>query len=154
MATIARITTRSRAAAMMTAAVGLSPKMVVRSSVLERGSAEPLSSRVSVFTELLTSVEPVRVSVLFSILASAQAQLSVSSYFVDRRRAEGRGWSPAFLYEERTLTYRDVQDLANRTGNALLELGVEMEDRVLLLCLDAPEFLGGFWGAMKIGAVP
>src|SRR5688572_1761254 len=43
---MARITTRSRAAAMMTAAVGLRPKMVVRSVVvvLERGSAEALSS--------------------------------------------------------------------------------------------------------------
>src|SRR5689334_8919835 len=29
-----------------------------------------------------------------------------------------------------------------------------MEDRVLVLCLDAPEFLGAFWGAIKIGAVP
>src|SRR5687767_9367153 len=46
MATMARITTRSRAAAMMTAAVGLRPKMVVRSVVvvLERGNAEALSS--------------------------------------------------------------------------------------------------------------
>ena len=85
---------------------------------------------------------------------SLPAQFNVASYFVDRNIDEGRGGSPAFLYEDRTLTYTDVQDLANRTGNALLELGVEMEDRVLLLCLDAPEFLGGFWGAMKIGAVP
>jgi benzoate-CoA ligase len=52
------------------------------------------------------------------------------------------------------LTYGDVQELANRTGNLLRELGVGMEDRVLLLCLDAPEFLGAFWGAIKIGAVP
>jgi len=31
---------------------------------------------------------------------------------------------------------------------------VELEDRVLVLCLDAPEFLGAFWGAIKMGAVP
>src|SRR5438093_6140099 len=41
MATMARITTTSSAAAMMTAAVGLSPKIVVRSEVTVRGSAEP-----------------------------------------------------------------------------------------------------------------
>jgi benzoate-CoA ligase len=82
------------------------------------------------------------------------AQFNVATYFVDRNVEEGRGASPAFLYEDRTLTYADVQELANRTGNALRELGVEMEDRVLLLCLDAPEFLGAFWGAIKIGAVP
>src|SRR3982751_945017 len=48
---MASTTTRSRAAAMSTAAVGLSPKMVVRSLTDERGSAEaPSSRRVSLFT--------------------------------------------------------------------------------------------------------
>ena len=82
------------------------------------------------------------------------AQFNVATWFVDRNVTQGRGASPAFHYENRTLTYTDVQDLANRTGNALLELGVQMEDRVLVLCLDTPEFLGGFWGAIKIGAIP
>src|SRR5881397_405970 len=81
------------------------------------------------------------------------AQFNVAAWFVDRNVTEGRGASPAFLYEHRTLTYADVQELVNRTGNALLELGVEMETRVLMLCLDAPEFIGTFWGAIKIVAV-
>jgi benzoate-CoA ligase len=82
------------------------------------------------------------------------AQFNVATYFVDRNIEEGRGADVAFFCEDRTLTYADVQDLASRTGNALRELGVGMEDRVLVLCLDAPEFLGAFWGAIKIGAVP
>ncbi len=82
------------------------------------------------------------------------AQFNVATYFVDRHVAEGRGAAPAFHCEDRVLTYGEVQDLANRTGNALRELGTGMEDRVLMLCLDAPEFLGTFWGAIKIGAVP
>ena len=82
------------------------------------------------------------------------AQFNAATYFVDRNVDEGRAAATAVLYEERTLTYGDVQDLVNRTGNALRELGVGLEDRVLLLCLDAPEFLGAFWGAIKIGAVP
>jgi benzoate-CoA ligase len=81
-------------------------------------------------------------------------QFNVATWFVDRNVEEGRGASPAFHCEGRTLTYADVQDLVNRTGNALLELGIGMEDRVLVLCLDTPEFLGAFWGAIKIGAVP
>ena len=28
------------------------------------------------------------------------------------------------------------------------------DDRVLMACLDGPEFVGTFWGAIKIGAVP
>ncbi|PYO01462.1 MAG: benzoate-CoA ligase family protein [Candidatus Rokuibacteriota bacterium] len=82
------------------------------------------------------------------------AQFNVATWFVDRHVSEGRSASPAFHYEDRVLTYGDVFDLANRTGNALRALGVGMEDRVLLLCLDSPEFLGAFWGAIKIGAVP
>ena len=82
------------------------------------------------------------------------AQFNIAAHLVDRHVAEGRGAAPAVLYEDRTLTYADLQELANRTGNALLELGVGMEDRVLMICLDAPEFLGTFWGAIKMGAVP
>jgi benzoate-CoA ligase len=81
-------------------------------------------------------------------------QFNVATWFVDRNVDEGRAASPAFHCDGRTLSYGDVQDLANRTGNALLELGIGMEDRVLVLCLDTPEFLGAFWGAIKIGAVP
>ncbi|PYM18605.1 MAG: benzoate-CoA ligase family protein [Candidatus Rokuibacteriota bacterium] len=82
------------------------------------------------------------------------AQFNVASYFVDRNVDEGRGAATAVICGGRVLTYADVQELANRSGNALLELGVQMEDRVVLLCLDTPEFLAAFWGAIKIGAVP
>ncbi len=82
------------------------------------------------------------------------SKFNVATWFVDRHVAEGRGGQPAFHYEDRVLTYSDVLELANRAGNALRALGVEMEQRVLMVCLDAPEFLGAFWGAIKIGAVP
>jgi len=81
-------------------------------------------------------------------------QFNVATWFVDRNIAEGRRDAPAFHCENRMLTFGDVHDLANRAGNALLELGVQMEDRVLVLCLDGPEFLGAFWGAIKVGAIP
>ena len=82
------------------------------------------------------------------------AEFNVASWFVDRPVADGRGAAPAFHCEDRVLSYADVQELADRTGHALRELGVEMEQRVLMICLDAPEFLGTFWGAIKIGAIP
>jgi benzoate-CoA ligase len=81
-------------------------------------------------------------------------EFNVATYFVDRHVSEGRGSRPAFLYEDRVLTYADVQDLTNRTGSVLRALGVGLEDRVWMCCLDAPEFLGTFWGAIKVGAVP
>ena len=81
-------------------------------------------------------------------------RFNAAAHFVDRNVAEGRGASPAFLCEGQTLSYADLQALANRTGNALRSLGVETADRVVMICLDGPEFLGTFWGAIKIGAVP
>jgi benzoate-CoA ligase family protein len=81
-------------------------------------------------------------------------QFNIAAHFVDGNVAEGRAGAPAFHCDDRVLTYGDVQDLTNRTGNVLRDLGVEMEGRVLVLCLDTPEFLGTFWGAIKIGAVP
>jgi benzoate-CoA ligase family protein len=84
------------------------------------------------------------------------AEFNAAAHFVDRNVTEGRASAPAIVLadSDRVLSYGEVQELANRTGNALLELGVEPESRVLVACLDAPEFLGAFWGAIKIGAIP
>jgi benzoate-CoA ligase len=79
---------------------------------------------------------------------------NAATYFVDRNLDEGRGDNTAIVYSGSKLTYREVADNVNRTGNALLDLGVEMENRVMLLMLDCPELVFSFFGAIKIGAVP
>lgn len=79
---------------------------------------------------------------------------NAAAEFIDRHIQEGRADRIALRYEGCTLTYRQVADIVNRVGNALRHLGVEMENRVLLLLYDSPEFAASFFGAMKIGAVP
>jgi benzoate-CoA ligase family protein len=74
--------------------------------------------------------------------------------FVDRHLEEGRADRVALHHEGRRFTYGQVAAMVNRVGNALRHLGVEMENRVLLLLYDSPEFTASFFGAMKIGAVP
>jgi benzoate-CoA ligase family protein len=81
-------------------------------------------------------------------------EFNIAAHFVDGAVAAGRGRRTAFICDGRTLTYANLQELVNRAGNALLDAGVTREDRVLVLALDTPEFLGAFWGAIKIGAVP
>src|SRR5690242_21114545 len=81
-------------------------------------------------------------------------RFNAASFFVDRHVVEGRGGKVAFFHEEGELTYAGLQEMVNRAGNALRDLGVELEHRVLLLLLDSPAFLAAFWGAIKIGAVP
>jgi len=82
------------------------------------------------------------------------ARFNAASFFIDRHVDEGRGDKVAFFHDGGTLTYAQLQDLVNRAGNALLDLGVRPEQRVLCLLLDSPEFLATFWGAIKIGAIP
>jgi benzoate-CoA ligase len=59
----------------------------------------------------------------------------------------------AFYHRDRAVTYAEFAERTNRTGNALRNLGVEAEQRVLLLLHDSPEFACAFFGAIKIGAV-
>ncbi len=60
----------------------------------------------------------------------------------------------AIRCEGQSYTYRQMAEMTGRMGNALRGLGVRMENRVLLLMLDGPEFVASFLGAIRIGAVP
>ena len=79
---------------------------------------------------------------------------NAAEYFVDRNMAEGRGDKAAILYEDQVISYRRLAENVNRTANALCELGVGMENRVMLLLRDTPEMIFSFYGAIKAGAVP
>jgi benzoate-CoA ligase family protein len=80
---------------------------------------------------------------------------NVATYFVDRNVAEGRGDNIAIECGDLRITYREVLDNVNRFGNALRRgLDVRIEERVLLLLLDCPEYVYCFFGAIKIGAIP
>jgi acyl-coenzyme A synthetase/AMP-(fatty) acid ligase len=79
---------------------------------------------------------------------------NAATTFVDENITQGRGGRIAIYYQDEAITYQEVYEKVNRTGNALKELGVEIEHRVLLALPDSPEFAYSFFGAIKIGAVP
>src|SRR5436853_3232619 len=81
-------------------------------------------------------------------------QFNAASAFLDRNLAEGRGAKTAIYYEGTAYTYAQIAELANRVGNGLLDLGIDLEQRVALLLLDSPQFAAAFFGGIKIGAVP
>lgn len=74
-------------------------------------------------------------------------------HFVDRHVREGRGDKVAIISGEQRVTYSEIAELVNRVGNGLLNLGIQEEQRVLLVLPDSPEFAAAYFGAMKIGAV-
>jgi benzoate-CoA ligase family protein len=78
---------------------------------------------------------------------------NVATAYVDANIEAGRGGQTAFFYREQQVTYQEVFEHVNRTGNAFRNLGVDFEQRVALLLLDCPEFVYSFFGAIKIGAV-
>src|SRR6266853_4415227 len=57
-------------------------------------------------------------------------QFNVATAFLDRNVAEGRGSKTAIYFEGNSYTYAQVAELANRAGNGLLDLGVDLEQRV------------------------
>ncbi|MDA1098222.1 MAG: benzoate-CoA ligase family protein [Proteobacteria bacterium] len=73
--------------------------------------------------------------------------------FLDRRVDEGFGEKTAFIDGSGSHSYGALQDSANRFGNALLDLGVQPEQRVMLLQLDSIDFPIAFFGAIKAGLV-
>ncbi len=79
---------------------------------------------------------------------------NAADYFIDRNVREGRGDKVAVYTDFRNYTFKNLQKMVNKTANGLRELGVHVDDRVMLLMLDVPQFYGIFWGAIKIGAVP
>ena len=78
---------------------------------------------------------------------------NAATTFVDENIAQGRGGKIAIYYQDQTITYQEVFEKVNRAGNAFKDLGIEIENRVLVILPDSPEFAYSFFGAIKIGAV-
>lgn len=79
---------------------------------------------------------------------------NVTSYLLDRHLEQGRGDNNCIYYEDEVYTYNQVFENSCRIGNALLQLGIEPENRVLVLLNDVPEWIFTMFGAMKAGIVP
>src|SRR5437016_11257789 len=79
---------------------------------------------------------------------------NAATHFIDRHIQDGRGSKIAIECGDQQVTYSQLFERVNRFGNALKKLGVRQEERVALLLLDTPEFFYGFFGGIKIGAIP
>ena len=78
---------------------------------------------------------------------------NIADHFLDARVREGRAGKTALRCGDRALSYEEVRALANRFGNVLRGLGVQPEQRVMIALPDGPEWVGAFFGILKIGAV-
>jgi len=92
---------------------------------------------------------------MFSFLGTKVPEaFNQAEFLTDRHLKEGRGEKVALYYLDQKITYKELLEKVNRTGNALRQLGIAPEDRVVVLVWDSPAYFYGVLGAMKIGAIP
>ena len=66
----------------------------------------------------------------------------------------GRADRVAYIDDREQLTFAALAERVDRAGNVLRDLGVQLEQRVLMAMLDTVDFVAVFLAALKIGAVP
>ena len=80
-------------------------------------------------------------------------RLNAATVFVDRHLEEGRAEKTSILCGDEEISYRLLAERVNRFGNALLDLGIKMEERIAIIMPDSPECVYAFFGTIKTGAI-
>jgi benzoate-CoA ligase family protein len=83
------------------------------------------------------------------------AQLfNASEYLIDRRLAAGDADRTALITPAGMISYADLHLQVCATAAGLRSLGVQPEQRVLMLMADSAEFVRVYLAAVRIGAIP
>src|SRR5262245_10913792 len=80
-------------------------------------------------------------------------QFNMADYFLYHNLDEGRENKVCLYFEDRRWTYGEIASMSNKVGNVLRDLGLDLEDRILIVLPDCPEFVWTWFGAARIGAV-
>ena len=75
-------------------------------------------------------------------------------YLLDRRLAAGDGQRTALVGPSGEFSYAQLHDRVCRTAAGLRSIGVQPEQRILMVMSDSPAFVVVYLAAMRIGAIP
>ena len=75
-------------------------------------------------------------------------------YLLDRVVADGNGERLALTGVAGDYTYAELLDRVRGAAAGLRGLGLEPEQRVLMVMTDSPDFVTLYLAAMRIGAIP
>jgi benzoate-CoA ligase len=81
-------------------------------------------------------------------------QYNAAHDLIERNLQAGRAGKTAYIDDTGSYTYGQLAERVNRCANALVALGLQPEQRVLLCHLDTIDFPAAFLGAIKAGIVP
>jgi benzoate-CoA ligase family protein len=79
---------------------------------------------------------------------------NASEYLLDRRLAAGDGGRLALTGDAGDVTYAHLHERVVRAAAGLRAIGLQPEQRVLMVMADSPEFVVVYLAAMRMGAVP
>lgn len=79
--------------------------------------------------------------------------LNAAAELLDANLERGLGEKIAIYYKDQTLTYRELYEMVNQMGNAMLDLGIKKGDRVMLRFPNTPTAVALWLATLKIGAV-
>jgi benzoate-CoA ligase family protein len=83
------------------------------------------------------------------------AQLfNACEYLLDRRLAAGDGQRIALAGPAGELSYAELHDRVCRTAAGLRTIGLQPEQRLLMVMADSPHFAVVYLAAMRVGAIP
>jgi benzoate-CoA ligase len=84
-------------------------------------------------------------------------RLNMAQWFLDARLDEGLGDKTAIYFHDRgeteEVSYAELVRRSCKVTNLLRELGLGIEDRVLLLLPDTPAFAAAYFGILRAGCV-
>jgi benzoate-CoA ligase family protein len=88
------------------------------------------------------------------MVAEAAERFNACEYLLDRRVKAGDGSRLALTGTGGNLTYAQLLDKVRRTAAGLRELGLEPEQRMVMVMADSPDFTAVYLAAMQMGAIP
>ena len=75
-------------------------------------------------------------------------------WLVERHVLEGRGDRTAIRYQDRSITYGELQGEIERAQQAIVDIGLHAGDRIAMVANDEPALVSWFLGALRGGFVP
>jgi len=86
--------------------------------------------------------------------ADTPDELNLADFLLDRHVREGRGDNVAIKFMDQTVSYAQLQEMVNKFGNSLKDVGVEPQDRVGIRLVNSIQALVAIFAIEKIGAIP
>jgi benzoate-CoA ligase family protein len=85
---------------------------------------------------------------------AGEALFNASDYLLDRHVRAGGGDRIALTGVAGELSYAELADRVRQAARGLRRLGLQADQRVVMVMADSPEFVITYLAAMRIGAVP